>query len=77
MVELESRVYKLLQNTPSPCGDDLMMTLRSIFSSSASADVLSREDGWLKWKQDHCPSFQREASKHSEIMASGITYCCL
>ena len=40
---LETRLYKLLQSTPSSCGDDLLLTLRSIFASSASS--LSREDG--------------------------------
>lgn len=41
---LESRLYQLLQKTPSSCGDDLLSTLRSIFSSTSSSS-LSREDG--------------------------------
>jgi hypothetical protein len=49
--KLQSRIFRLLEATP-PGGEDLAATLRTLFCAS-------REDYWMRWKQDHCPSFEK------------------
>lgn len=72
-IALEDRLYKLLQSTASVYGEELTQTLISLFSTNSNPSTVSREDGWLKWKQKSCASFEKEPVSRSELVKQGIT----
>ncbi|PVD23518.1 hypothetical protein C0Q70_16790 [Pomacea canaliculata] len=51
----EERVYQLICETP-PSGDKFADTVKH---------VLQREENWNAWKNDSCPSFEREKAKEA------------
>ena len=51
------RVYKLLEETP-PDGADFAKYIKQ---------VLEREESWIGWKNDGCPSYEKPALKESEM----------
>lgn len=51
------KVYKLLEETP-PDGPDFAKYIKQ---------VLGREESWIMWKNDGCPSYEKSPLKESEM----------